>query len=310
MVSIIENQFSELTLGERLESSSNLSLYPVFSNAGEGPRFMLMDEALEKGLLEVAELTEEGSVNNLRVANRSSILVLLLDGQELYGAKQNRVLNTSILCQPQSEIEVPVSCTEQNRWSYRSRNFSSSELMMAAKAGSDKASSVYESLAKGKGYSSDQTSVWQGVKNLLFDSDVQSETLAMKDAYTSNTKQLDELVSSLKPATGQVGSVVYISGKLAGCEILANADAYSKLHPVLMKSYAVDALYGGKRDRSGAEEQKAGTIFDRAAECQKEVFDSVGAGVELRFKSKDLTGFALVYEDSLIHASLFPVEVN
>lgn len=309
MVSIIENHFGELTLGERLESS-NLSLFPVFSNTGEGPSFMLMDEALERGFLEVTEISVEGSVNNLRVANRTSKFVLLPDGQELCGAKQNRVLNTSVLCQPHSEIVVPVSCTERNRWSYHSRKFGSSELMMAAAARSEKAASVHESLAMGAGHSSDQREVWKAVKNLLFASDVSSETLAMKDVYVSNTKKLDDFISSLEPVPGQVGSVVYINGKLAGCEILANADAYSKLHPILMKSYAVDAIYGGKTGQSAAAEQCAETIFDRAADCQEEVFDSVGAGIELRFKSKDLTGFALVYEDSLIHASLFPVEAS
>jgi hypothetical protein len=46
------------------------------------------------------------------VVNRANKPVLLIDGEELAGAKQNRVLNTSILIKEVSETKIPVSCTE------------------------------------------------------------------------------------------------------------------------------------------------------------------------------------------------------
>jgi ARG and Rhodanese-Phosphatase-superfamily-associated Protein domain len=38
------------------------------------------------------------------------------DGQELVGAKQNRVLNVTVLIEAESEVLLPLSCVEEGRW--------------------------------------------------------------------------------------------------------------------------------------------------------------------------------------------------
>ena len=45
----------------------------------------------------VTEVSEAGSVPFIQVANRADRPLLLLDGEELIGAKQNRILNTTVL---------------------------------------------------------------------------------------------------------------------------------------------------------------------------------------------------------------------
>lgn len=64
----------------------------------------------------ITELDETGSVPFLTVTNASRHPVLLVDGEELIGAKQNRVLNTSVLVARGSAVRIPVSCVEQGRW--------------------------------------------------------------------------------------------------------------------------------------------------------------------------------------------------
>ena len=44
--------------------------------------------------------------------------VLLVEGEELVGAKQNRTFNISILAPPRQETRIPVSCVERGRWGY------------------------------------------------------------------------------------------------------------------------------------------------------------------------------------------------
>jgi len=92
---------------------------------------MTLDEALVGGLIEVTEVSQGGAVPELKVVNTSPRMVLILDGEELVGAKQNRIVNTTILVQAQSTTVIPVSCVEQGRWHYRSPRFSSEERIMS-----------------------------------------------------------------------------------------------------------------------------------------------------------------------------------
>jgi hypothetical protein len=60
------------------------------------------------------------------VVNRGNKPVFLVEAEDMAGAKQNRVLNTSILLKVVCETIIPVSCTGQGRWSYASKAFSES----------------------------------------------------------------------------------------------------------------------------------------------------------------------------------------
>ena len=50
--------------------------------------------------------------------NMSDQAVLVLDGEQLIGARQNRMTNRSILLPARSETEIPVFCMEHGRWGY------------------------------------------------------------------------------------------------------------------------------------------------------------------------------------------------
>ena len=132
MEKIIGDYLSSIELGD-VQQHKNMAVFPLFTSLNHGPEYLTLKEALALGVLVITEISEGGSVPNLKAINKGDLPILLLDGEELAGAKQNRVLNTTILLKEHSETVIPVSCTEQGRWSYRSAEFADSDVIMAQK---------------------------------------------------------------------------------------------------------------------------------------------------------------------------------
>ena len=69
--------------------------------------YLLACEAIDAGVLAVTEVSEAGTVPELLATNNADQPILLIDGEELQGAKQNRILNTSILLSARSKTRSP-----------------------------------------------------------------------------------------------------------------------------------------------------------------------------------------------------------
>lgn len=151
MDQIIINFLSKLELGE-LQIFKNMAIIPLFSSMNHTPQYLSLGEAMGKGLLTVTEVSQAGAVPELKVGNKADLPVLLLDGEELAGAKQNRVLNTTILLMENSETIIPVSCTEHGRWDYATPAFAESGNIMSHRIRAKKASSVHQTLKEGMSY--------------------------------------------------------------------------------------------------------------------------------------------------------------
>ena len=89
MQQTIQAYLTEAGLGHK-QSYRNLTMFPLLSVHETTLDYITLDEAFAKNLIDVAEVSEEGSVPHLKVENNSPEMVLILDGEELVGAKQNR----------------------------------------------------------------------------------------------------------------------------------------------------------------------------------------------------------------------------
>ena len=125
------NAITEICQNLRLGSPQqhqSLSVFPLFANANmaSSMNYMLLDAALATEAFKITEISESGTVPLLAAQNDLDQPVFLLDGDELVGAKQNRVLNLSMMLAPKSLTQIPVSCVEAGRWNRRSAKFASS----------------------------------------------------------------------------------------------------------------------------------------------------------------------------------------
>ncbi len=83
--------FNEIKVGAK-QNHKNMTLYCLLSADEARVDFLTLDNALGIGALSVTEVTEGGSVPELKVNNKSDHKILLLDGEELVGAKQKQGL--------------------------------------------------------------------------------------------------------------------------------------------------------------------------------------------------------------------------
>ena len=90
----------------------NLQLVPLArAEQAKAPLdYMLAADAFQQCVLRVTEVDAGGSVPELLAISEASVSILLLGGEELIGAKQNRMLNTDVLLRPGGRSAIPVAC--------------------------------------------------------------------------------------------------------------------------------------------------------------------------------------------------------
>ena len=300
-----------LKLGE-VQSFGPVNVIPLRADTGGGPWYVTLSEATEAGQCRVAEVDEGGSVPDLRVDNNGETRVLVLDGEELRGAKQNRVLNTTILVGKQSSLVVPVSCTEQGRWSYESREFIAAEYVAEHKVRAGLRVSVDASVRSGRGHRSDQGMVWDEVSALHADQATNSPTGAMRGAFESRSADLQDYVDGLPLVDGQQGLLVLLGGAVLGLDFLSIPEKYARVHAKLVRSYALGALgsetAGATAPAPADALERAREFLGRVAGLNGERFKSPGLGWDARFTGSGVVGSLLTYRDRPIHAAFFAVD--
>ncbi len=306
MESVVANCLMKLEFGE-VQRHENMSAVPLFAPNGGGLRYITLKEALDGGALVISEVGTGGTVPELKVKNSGDMGVLLLDGEELMGAKQNRVLNTTILLKGHSEMLIPVSCTEAGRWSYNSPRFSDSGHIMAHQVRREKHRSVSKNLDESSTFRSNQGEVWENIAKLATDAGVDSPTGAMRDVHESMDRKIDDYLAAFPCQPGQKGTLVSINGGVAGLDLLSFDPAYAALHLKLMKSYAIDALLRKTKDENGTVLDRARAFLAEAHGCGVKEYKSAGEGWDLRFEGKGIVGSALVHEGTAVHTAFFRI---
>ena len=119
----------------------NVAIIPIKTPISYKFDILTLKKAFELGLAEVKEC-QQSQVNTLIVSNKSVTPLLLVDGEEIVGGDQNRIVSSTVIIAPESEMKIPVNCTEQGRWRYE-REFVHSDYMANSRTRHAKVSSRY-----------------------------------------------------------------------------------------------------------------------------------------------------------------------
>ena len=306
---LVQELMNQVKLGAK-QVHDNMTLFCLLSATPATADFVSLDEALKRHGLKISEVSKGGSVPELQVTNPSEHKVLLLDGEEVVGAKQNRALNTTVLLAPISKTSIPVSCVERGRWHYSSKHFESRSRTMNANLRKSKSMSVNQNLGRTGRFDSDQSEVWNEIDRKYVRMSVNpSSTMAMSDIYESMKSSSDAYMQTFKPVAAQIGFIALIDREIAGMEIINNYEVYAQCHGKLVNSYVLDAIetvdldskFGLRSLRS-----RAGNFLGQLSESTVQERRSVSLGYDLRLQNPKIMGCGLSYQNEIIQLSLFP----
>ena len=276
----------------------NMEVIPVRINSHNPKDYLTLKRGISAGFVEITEC-EISTVGTVLARNNASIPLVLIDGDEIVGAKQNRIMNRSLIVPPLRTMEVSVSCTEQGRWHYDRTgdraHFDYSDIAADFSTRRNKAHDLYEN-------DSCQSTVWNSIHDLERKTSFKSRTSALHDNFINLRSKLDGYLKNFHVDYGQCGAIFIINGEIKGLELFANPSFYQDYHEKIFRSYIMEAIvdyrpkycsdnvYGFLREISHSEFRTS---------------PSKGIGRHLQFANCYGYGAALFDGCSLVHLNYF-----
>lgn len=266
--------------------------------------YQTLDEALAAGTLRVGEVSEGGQVSALRVENAADSMTFLMAGEHLVGAKQNRVLNASLMAAGRSTLAVPVSCVEARRWHYRSPHFASGGTLSYSSLRAFTSRSVAEGYRRHGTPVSDQQGIWQRIALKLGLTKTASPTFAMHDAYEHHWQTLNETANRLAAPAGCRGAAFALGGTVVGIDLFDQPATLAKLWLKIVRSYVME-VFGNRPPATTVSASDVQDWVRSAAKGHAEEFKSPGLGEDVRLEGAGVVGSGLVVDGCAVHLELF-----
>lgn len=283
----------------------SLRVFGLRRSAEAAVDYITIDEALQAHALVITEVGETGQVPTLVATTSADTMVFFLAGEELIGAKQNRVINKSLMLPARDQVKIPVCCVEQGRWHRQSREFRSGGSVSHGRLRERMHKDIHDSYRREAAPVPRQSEVWNEVERKMEALQCASPSSALHQAYEDYASRLGDMVTEIPVPKDCCGVVFAVGNRLAGIDVFDRPSTLARFWPKLTRAYALDALEEepvappseGKADV----ERRLRSLRDAVVEQ----YDSPGVGHDLRFRTRDLVGSALIVDGALVHAELF-----
>jgi len=279
----------------------NLVIFPIKATNGSSRRHdahngfdpSTLDEVLAQRKAEIRELETPG-VNEIIFENRGDWPVLLLDGEEITGSLQNRIIAASHLVAARSTEDVAVVCVEEGRW----------DELGGFQTGYCSYPRIRSILAKGMHKKTDtQKIIWDEINRKLTVTKTLSKTSSMHDIYDNLKEEIARYVEGFESLNHSTVGFIGVAGdRILGCDIFFDSNIYRKFENKLIRSYALDAFeyQRTKKDLPDVETFFANVL---GALKNKKIKKSRKT---IPIKGNEFLGQTLTYNTRLVHLSAFP----
>ena len=286
------------SLGEP-QVAGPLAVFPVF-----GPPALLnyraFTQAVELGAL-AKELDSGAAVSRLLVTNPTDLPLLIYEGEEVLGAQQNRLFDSSVLVPAGERLELEVSCVEQGRWDHRRHR----EPMRPSPQAADPSLRRRKRQAIEHCGHADQGEVWASVAGRLADHEVASASAAMSDLYEGRRCDLGQLSGVVHHVEGQIGAIACVAGAPVALDLVSRPEVFAALLGPLAQGYALDAL--GAREAVARTAPAVDFLHSALAAVRLER-PTPGSGTAFSARDSVLVGAGLEHEGELVQLSAFPAQ--
>jgi hypothetical protein len=169
-----------------------------------------------------------------------------------------------------------------------------------------KAEQVQRSVRMQGIYQADQSAIWANIAERASRRNAMSPSMAMASIYEKDRPSLQEYLGHFTLIGSQMGAVFLINGKVAGMDGFGKPETLSKAFKKLVESYALDAVDWFEEGKEHKASRSEVTKFiDETLACSLETHGAVGLGTDCRLESGKMNGFALSFDEKVVHMSIF-----
>lgn len=298
----MQTPIPDLRIGDPAHHES-ISIFPLFAEGLRSVDYILAEEAIHEGTLRITEKGKSGDVGQLTAENEGSNRILLMEGQLLSGAKQDRAVNTSLLLPAKSTVTIPVSCVEQGRWAWSSRTFTAERRHVPPSLRRGLKQSVTRALQRRGVPESDQAGVWSDVQGLASMHASESPSDAIGGVYEARSVEVTQTRVTLPHIEGATGFVVANGARLASFDCFDRAETCRAAWEHSTPGMALD-VRPKPTDEGRVTAEDVERFLDMIRVAAWNSVPTIGDGQEMRAETAlGISTSALVLGDDLVHAS-------
>ena len=305
----------------RSQKYRNMEVIPLKLNNCSNREYLTLKRGIISGIVEITEC-EMSTVGTVLARNNGNIPLVLIDGDEIVGAKQNRIMNRSLIIPPHSTMHVSVSCTEQGRWHYgrnrreyinlnRDHDFNEDlkEENLEHFEVSDFAADFSTRMRKSEDLFEKrdcQSTVWDSISDLENKTLFKSSTSALHDNFENHRSRQNEYLKHFNIEFGQSGAIFIINGQIKGLELFANPSIYHDYHEKIFRTYIMEAMVSDcKFNSSDISFNELEAFLREISKAEFRYSKEKGIGKHMNFANRYGTGSVLIDGGNLVHINYF-----